>query len=175
MQTGVRLSLGDLAASGQLVLEAFVAQLTAQGVTLPGRQYVAPGSGAQAIAWDGPQMNVALAEIQQGQPGAAFSGTQYPGAAVLLGQWAVMILRQIPGLSGNTTAGNSVPTAKAINAAASTNLTDVAALTNAAIAIHAAGTFGAVGTGFALDTVRPLGPNGALAGAQLMFTASFSQ
>lgn len=174
MQPQPRLTLGDLAASGELVLDAFVTQLETEGISVPARRYVTPGSGAQGIAFDGEQFNVALASIAQGQPGAAFAGTQFPAATVLFAQWAVLLLRSVPILSGNTTAAQSVPKPAAIDKAGQANFTDIAALTNAAMALHAAGTFGQVGLGLALDSVRPIGPQGGLAGAQLLFSASLS-
>lgn len=175
MQTpAVRLSLTDLAAAGKLVLSAFVEQLEAQNITVPGRRSVNPGSGAQGIAWDGEEISVGLVTIHQGQPGAAFAGTQNPAAAVLFAQWAVLLLRKVPALAGNTTGGASVPTAAQLDKAGQANLTDVAALTKAALAIHAAYMFNPPGVGFAFDEVVPMGPEGGLAGARLLLSASLT-
>jgi hypothetical protein len=171
---GLRLSLSDLPAAGELVLAAYVTQLEAQGVNVPGRRYVSPGSGAQGIPWDGTQFNVAFQSIHQGQPGSAFAGTQFPGAAVLFGQWAVLILREIPILSANAMAKVSVPSAAAIDKAGQANLADISAMAKAALAIHGAYLFNPAGVGQSIDAIEPVGPDSGLVGVRLLFSTSLT-
>jgi hypothetical protein len=166
--------LNDLPAAGEIVLSSYAAQLAAEGVAVPGAQYVAPGSGAQAIAWDSEQLSVAVGVISQGIPGALFAGTQHPAAALLTIQFAVILLRKIPALSGDGLAKTMIPKPAQIDKAGQTNLADLAALANAAIKLHAAGTFQPVGVGQAIDSIVPLGPEGGLAGARLLFSVSLS-
>lgn len=168
------ISIGNLAAAAELVLATFAAELESFDIEVPGVRYVQPGSGIAAVAWDGEQFTVSLQEIRQGQPGAAFAGTQYPGAAVLQAQWAIVLLRTIPGLSGDGPFGSQIPAASAADKAGQGNMADVAALCRAALAIHRAYTLTPPGTGFSLDSCRPLGPMGNVAGAALVFTVSLT-
>jgi hypothetical protein len=174
LQPPVRLSLSDLAAAGQLILDTYVQQIEGQGVTVPSRRSVTPGNGAQGVAWDGEEFNVGLATIHQGQPGAPFSGTQNAIGAVLFAQWSVLLLRKIPILSGNNTGKAMVPSASKINVAGLANLADIGAMTQAALAIHAAYTFNDAGVGQALDEVVAMGPQGGLVGVRLLFSASLT-
>lgn len=169
---GARLSLSNLAAAGELVLSTYVTELEALGLTVPGRRYVSSGSGAQGVAWDGEQVNVALQAIHQGQPGGVDPRTQYPGAALLFAQWAVLVLRKEPIFKPNPQGRVAVPSAAALDKAAQTNLNDVAALTTIAIQVHATGTFQPVGVGQAIDEVVPMGPEAGLVGARLMFSVN---
>ena len=155
--TGQRLTFSDLAAAGKLVLATYAAQLEQQGVTVPGRRYVTPGSGAQGIVWDGEQLNVALQGIHQGQPGMAFGGTQNPAATVLFAQWAVVLLREIPILRPETSGRVRIPTVAQMDQSGQANLLDVTALTQAAVQIHAS-----------------YGPEGGLGGARRMFSANIT-
>jgi hypothetical protein len=169
-----RLSLGDLAAAGKLILNTYVSQLEAQGVTVPGRRSVTPGNGAQGVAWDGEELDVAFVTIHQGQPGIAFAGTQNPAAAVLFAQWAVLLLRKVPILTGNSTGELSVPSAAKLDQAGQANLTDIGQVTRAALAIHKAYTFNPPGVGMAIDEVTAMGPQGGLVGVRLLFSTSLT-
>jgi hypothetical protein len=171
---GTRLSLSDLAAAGELVLDTYVTQLEQLGVDVPGRRYVTPGSGVQGIVWDGEQLNVAFQSLHQGQPGAAFAGTQYPGAAVLFSQWAVLLLRKIPILRPSTAGKVTTPSAQQIDQAGQANLNDVAALAQVAVSIHAQYTFNPAGVGQAIDECVPMGPEAGLVGVRLLFSASLT-
>jgi hypothetical protein len=170
----VPVSLGDLAGGAALILDTFASQLASEGVDVPGVQFVQPGSGASAIAWDGEQLNVSLQEIVQGQPGAAAPGTMYPAATVVAAQWSIVLLRKIPSLAGNATLKLTLPTAAKLDVAGQANMADVAALVNAAVRIHAAYSLQPAGSGFAIDSCRPLGPEGGIAGAQLLLTLSLT-
>ncbi|HEY4452389.1 MAG TPA: hypothetical protein VGN13_12440 [Solirubrobacteraceae bacterium] len=163
-------SVTQLGETAQSILAAFVNQLEVQGVTLPERRYVAPGS---LVPWDGEQLVVNLQQIVQGQPGAPYAGTPQPAAAtVLSAQWAVSICRPAPVIQSEPLDG--LPSAEDSEEAGVEAMTDAAQLVLAAVAIHAAHTLTGPGQGFAIEGCSPLGPEGGLFANRLLFTISLS-
>jgi hypothetical protein len=169
-----RLSLSDLAAGGELLLSLFATELAELGSSVPTKQFVTPGSGEQGIVWDGEQLNVALQDLRQGQPGSILGGTMHPATVVFAAQWAIVLLRAIPILSGNTTGRASIPTAAKIDQAGQENLNDVAAMAQAAANIHALYVTNLPGTGFSIDEVAPMGPGAGLVGVRCLITTSLT-
>lgn len=163
-------SVAALGETAQQILATFAAQLEAQGVTLPERQYVAPGA---LVPWDGEQLVVNLQQIQQGQPGAPFLATPQPASAtVLAAQWAVSLVRPAPMIESEPL--QQIPSAEDIGVAGSEGMLDAAQLVLAAVAIHAAHSLTGPGQGFAIDGCSPLGPEGGLFANRLLFTLSLS-
>lgn len=173
-------SLQTLTADAEKILAAFATALTARGVELPDRRYVAPG---QINAWDGEQLVVNLQSIDQGQPGRPFGGTYIPAALNFTAQFAVSIVREIPALYGEGPLTTMVPTALELDDAGQGSLTDGAALILAATDIYAASIHGTAGQGlavtgpgegFEIGPCYPVGPEGGLAGHRLLVTISLA-
>ena len=165
-------SVDDLGGTAAQILALFAEQLAAQGVDVPKRQYVLP---ALMVAWDGPQLTVGLAELFQGQPGAPFGGTFTPPTAIVFGaMFVVDLLRKVPALSGEGTAGMLMPSALDLNAAGQSLMTDAKALLLAGVTIRERYTLTGPGQGFAVGSCAPVGPEGGLAGSRLQITVSLS-
>lgn len=163
-------SLRDLPAGARQVLAAFERQLQAQDVALPDRRYVAPGV---LPVWDGEQLVVNLQQVLQGQPGAPQLGTPIPPAArVLAAQWAVTLVRSVPALEVDGPVPETIPDVPEMEEAGLDTMNDAAALLLAAQRIHEAYELSRPGQGYAIDGVRPLGPEGGLAANQLLVTIS---
>lgn len=162
-------SLSELPATAEAILAAFAAELKALGISVPGRQYVAPGV---ITVWDGEQLVVNLQHIPQGQPGAPYPGTYSPVATNLSAQFAVHLVREVPTIGIDGPLGQQTPTAEEIGDAGQQAMTDAAALMEAAIAIHQAHTLTEPGEGFAIDGVMTMGPEGGLASNRLLLTFS---
>lgn len=163
-------SLQALGSYAESLLEAFATQLVAFGVTPPAEQYVGAGS---LVAWDGEHLAVTLVSIDQGQPGAPYSGTFQPGVVTTLAaQFTVEILREVPALAGEGGLAQMVPSQEALDAAGQISMNDAAGLVQAAIAIHDDSTMTPSGTGFAIGACTSLGPDGGLAGHRLVVTVS---
>lgn len=75
---GKRIFVAELA---QKVLDGVVAHFEAADVTLPDRQYVAPGN-PQLIAWDCEQLVVSLTGIGWGSAPEAATGSVKPGSQI---------------------------------------------------------------------------------------------
>lgn len=163
-------SLRDLPGGAREVLAAFVAKLEAAGVEIPERRYVAPGV---VPVWDGEQLVVNLQQIVQGQPGAPNLGTPIPPQArVFAAQWAVTLVRSVPALETDGPLGELIPDTGEMEEAGAANMVDMAALLSAAQAIHEGYVLTRPGQGFAVDGAQTQGPEGGLAAARLLFTAS---
>ncbi len=166
------LSLDDLPGAAEAILAAFAAQLEAQGVDLPDRQYVAP---ALMTAYDGPQLTVMLGDVSQGQPGSAYGGTFIPPQAInFQAMFIIELLRAVVSLVMDGTAAEMIPDADDLNSDGLTLMTDAAALVVAATTIRAAYTLTDPGQGFVVGPLQPVGPEGAVAGHRLQITVSLS-
>lgn len=157
----------NLPDTAQKILSAFSAQLEAQAVDLPERQYVSPGNIA---VWDGEQLVVNLQDVLQGQPGAPYAGTYGPGSENLSAQFSVAIVRKIPVVSSGR--GPKIPSAKKISEAGFEAMEDAEALVKAAVAIHSTNAITGLGQGFSIDPCSTLGPEGGLAATRLLLTIS---
>ena len=175
-------SLATLPADAEKILNLFAAQLTSQGVELPERQYVQPGSMA---VWDGEQMTAGLMGIMQGEPGLAMAQTFVPGSAHYHAQFFVILIRQIAVMNTESFETLEIPTAAQQDSDGQASMGDSAALLIAGEAIHRApigATPGAPtspaltgsGEGYVIDGLQPLGPEGALAGNRLLLSISLS-
>ena len=156
------MTLGEVAST---LLAGFATQLHANSITIPERQYVAPGA---QIAEDGEQLVVALQSIDQGSPAQPFAGTYIPGAEILQATFAVQLIRVIPALYGEGPAGAMIPDAADLGESGVSTVEDAAALVKAAIAIHAAHEVTEGGLmGFTIGPCTPVGPEGGMAGSRL--------
>lgn len=165
-------SLLDLPGAGRLMLAAFAAQLAAQGVALPDRQYLAPGS---LIVWDGEQLTVCLMSIDQGDPGMTIASTFIPPtAAHYQAAFSVNLVRKVAVINTEGFAGVEIPTAAQLDVDGGALVADAAALILAGQAIHEAGTLTDGGQGCVIGPLAPLGPAGGLAGSRLLITLSLS-
>jgi hypothetical protein len=164
-------SLLDLPGFAEQVLSDFAAQLTGQGISVPERQYVTPGS---MIPWDGEQFTVTLMGIDQGQPGQGQAQSQVPQAVAYYASFSLNLIRKVPVISTEGFAAQSVPTAEDLDASGQTFIADAAALILAASRIHTAYLETPPGEGFVAGPLQPVGPEGGLAGSRLLLTVSLS-
>lgn len=165
-------SLRDLQGGAREVLDAFVAQLEDQGIELPERRYVAPGS---AIVWDGEQMTVNLVQVLSGQPGAPGLTTPTPPATrVFHATWAITLLRAVPALEVDGPVEESIPTSPEIEESGLETMADSQGLLLAAQAIHEGYVLTRPGMGFVVNTLQTLGPEGGLAGVRLQVSLSLN-
>jgi hypothetical protein len=164
-------SLTNLPAVAQQILTLFQAQLTAQGVTLPERQYRQAGS---MPAWDGEQLTTGLMGIAQGQPGMAYPQTFVPEALHFYATFFVLLIRKVHVVSVEGFGGLEIPTAAQQDEDGVNTVTDAQALVIAFRNIAEARTLVSGGMGLALDGLQPLGPQGALAGSRLLLSLSLS-
>jgi hypothetical protein len=164
-------SLQDLPGVAEQFLAVFGAQLTAQGVTLPDRQYVAAGS---MIVWDGEQLTACLMGITQGHPGAAFAQTYVPEALNLYASFSVNLVRKISVVNTEGFAGMEIPTAAELDADGQTLIADAQALILAASEIHRAHLLTGPGEDYVIDGLQPLGPEGGLVASRLLISVSLT-
>ena len=164
-------SLQDLPGVADQFLALFAAQLTAQGVELPARQYRAPGS---MIVWDGEQLTVCLMGIAQGQPGLAFAQTYVPEALNVYASFSINLVRAITVMNTEGFEAMEIPTAGATDADGVTLINDAQALILAASEIHRKYAITGPGEGFVIDGLQPLGPEGGLAASRLLISVSLS-
>jgi hypothetical protein len=151
------------------LLAAFVKQLEAQGIELPERQYVAPGSIA---VWDSEQLAINLQDILRGQPGEAVEKTTWPVPTVVVAQFAVQLVRLVPALSNDGPLQTVVPGEVEIGVSGMQAMDDADAIVEAALAIQQAHTVTEPGMGFGIGQVSTLGPEGGLAAVMLKVTIS---
>jgi hypothetical protein len=166
--------LADLGGAAEKILAAFVAQLEAQGVELPERQYRAPGS---QIVWDGEQLTVRLLGLHQGQPGAEIGFGMHPAAVNVNAQFAADLVRAVPGstLGLDGSLDELLPSAEQIDPEGAVLLADASALLKAATAISLAdydstGTaYGVVfpGESMVVGPLQTVGPEGGMAATRL--------
>lgn len=162
------LSLGPTA---EKILEAFREALIARGVELPETQFVAPGAD---IAWEAEQFTVNLISMEQGQPGRAFAGTMVPKTTLFYATFAVNLLREVPGLSGEGHVQDMLPSPEEQQAAAFETINDAAMLALAAADVHGGYKITGPGEGFAVGPVTPFGPEGNLVGSRCLVSVSLT-
>lgn len=167
------LSLTDLPGASKRILTAFAAQLAIQGVQLPDRQYVTPGS---TPVWDDEQLTVSLMNIAQGDPGLEHPGVFFPPqAAHYYGAWSVNLVRRVTVINvEGATADFEVPTVDEMGGDGQTLIADAGQLVLAAQALHTAGMLADSGQGMAIGPLAPVGPSGGLAGSRLLISLSLS-
>jgi hypothetical protein len=164
-------SLANLPATADLILALFTAQLKAQGVRLPDRQYRQAGS--QPV-WDGEQLTTGLMGIAQGQPGLAYPQTFVPEALNLYATFFVLLIREIVVINTEGFTGMEIPTALEQDADGVALIGDGAQLVIAAAKIHLARSLTENGEGFVIDGLQPLGPEGGLSGSRLLLSVSLT-
>ena len=153
-------SLTNLPGLADQILAAFAAQLTAQGVDLPERQYRQAGS---MPVWDGEQLTTGLMGIAQGQPGIGHQQTFAPEALNLYATFFVLLVRSVQVISTEGFASMEIPTPDQQDADGVTAMTDAQALVIAASEIHQQYLLTEPGEGFVIDGLQPLGPEGGMA------------
>lgn len=160
--------LRDLGAGAQKLLDLFVAQLEALEVEVPETRMVTPGS---IPAWDSEMLCVNLARLEQGQPGAPQPGTMY--RSTYYATFAVCLIRVVPALFGDGQPGPAmIPSPEDTTASGLLFFDDAAALALSATAIHESYAFTGPGEGFEPSAVTPIGPQGGMAGNQILVAAS---
>ena len=164
-------SLTALPELAELILAQFAAQLQAQGVSLPERQYVAAGS---QIVWDGEQLTVALMGAAQGQPGQGFQQTYVPEALNLYATFSINLVRKIAVLNTDGYLGAEIPTAEDQDADGQAAIGDAQAMLLAASNVHRHYLLTGPGEGFVIDGLQPLGPEGGLVASRLLISLSLS-
>lgn len=164
--------IADLPGSATALLDAFVAQLTAQGVDLPTDQmgnpvvYVAPGIGS-LFAWDTACLALVFDSAQQGTPGAPVGGSVNVWEVTFSATFNLVLLRSVSGLNDATT----LPTPDEMQADAAVTMTDAMALLEAAIAVKAdPPEYEGRQLPFVIGSIMSVGPEGGLAGNVLQMT-----
>ncbi|HWF25174.1 MAG TPA: hypothetical protein VG275_06995 [Solirubrobacteraceae bacterium] len=164
-------SLTDLSGFAARVLSAFDAQLAQQGVSLPSRQYVTPGS---MVPWDGEQLTVSLMGIDQGRPGGTVTTSIVPQATIFYASFSVNLIRAIPTINTEGFSAGETPTAEDLGASGGQLLDDAAQLVLAASAFHQAYLLSDPGVDFVVGPLSPVGPEGGLAGSRMLLSLSLS-
>jgi hypothetical protein len=154
-------SLANLAATAEALLAAYVSELTALGITLPDRQYVAPGT---LVPWDGDQLVVNISNIQAGHPGAPSAAQAHPQTVTFYAEFGILLVRQVAGLTGEGLAGEMVPYAADLDADGQIAMSDASALVRATVAIWTTQTIAPIGMGFVIGACTAFGPEGGLCG-----------
>jgi len=136
------------------LLDFVVQDMTAQGITLPTTQYVAPGS---VIAYDGPQVTTNIVTISAGQPGTQDPYQQtFVYFSVTL---QVVIVRDTPTLT--EVAGRAkIPSPTAIQASAQEMLNDVTALAQTLVNCKERGILTPPGVPATVGPIATEGPEG---------------
>ena len=166
-------SLTDLSGSAQVLLDAFIAELTALGVDLPTDSatglpvtYVAPGIGS-LFAWDQPCLALSLDAIQQGTPGKADQSNVNAWALTFSATFSLVLLRDVATLNDGTV----IPDASALTADAARLLPDASALLQAAVQVKLhPPDWDRTQEPLVIHQVLPVGPDGGLGGNALQFT-----
>ncbi len=162
MPTGQGLAVADIA---QTILKAIVAHFaTAQGVALPVRRIIAPGT-SQSIAWDAEQLVVSLTGIGLGsaptQPAfAQRTGNPISAAGMRHAIFAIQLVRCVPESKDTS----RPPDAAVITAAGLAFMRDAGLLSQALVEATTPvaallGGFGSVEPG----AIHTIGPGGGMA------------
>jgi hypothetical protein len=114
----------DLAASAQLLLDSFVANMEEQSIVLPDYQYVAPGN---EIPWDCEQLTVHLARILDNFQGTETAFPKHHSLYISSAEFVFTLVRCVPVLQD----GGKLPTAKELTTAAGVLLKDARAMRRA--------------------------------------------
>lgn len=156
----------DLPDVAERLLQLIVATAKQAEISLPERQYVAPGIGG-AEAWDGAQLTVALlsldptsAAVQSTGAGGGSRGWFGPPSATLRAE----IVRDTP----TVTDDGLYLAAEVYHASGMAAMADAALLSTVRGLVPA--TFGDDGRTVRLGQVLPAGPEGGLAGTVLVVT-----
>jgi hypothetical protein len=163
-------TMGDLAGSAQTLLDLFVAQLTALEVDLPEDDagnviaYISTGPEAGG-AWDQAGIQCFVNEIYQGSPGLPDQRPVGTYQLVWSATFAVVLLRDVSGLSDS-----GIPGADEITADAQLTIGDMAAMTVAATQIRTQGLFCEPGEPAVLGPAIPLAPAGFIGGTMFTFS-----
>lgn len=164
-------SLLDLPGVAEQLLSDFASQLTENGVALPERQYRSPGS---MVVWDGEQFTVSIMTSAQGQPGIGQPHSVVPQAVVYYATFSLNLVRAIAVINTEGMAEAEIPTADEMDEDGVSLMADASALIYAASQIHQQYLVTAVGEGFAVEGLQPVGPEGGLAGNRLLVSLSLS-
>lgn len=157
------------------ILGSIVDHYAAAAVTLPARQYVAPGDPTQ-IAWDCEQLVVAIQGIGWGQAPDAGVPTPRIGAPVsaLAMRHAIYVVQLVRCTPTEGDPDSGIPEASAIHAAGLEFMTDMGLMSQALMVACATLRTGLDKTGLVQPgAVNPDGPSGAFHGmsAQIAITA----
>lgn len=161
-------SLRDLPATAAEILALFKAQLIEQGVKVPGRQYVGPGS---EMVWDGEQLTVNLMGIAQGMPAQGTPQSFVPQAVHYFASFSVNLVREVTTINTEgSTAGVEVPTPAQLTVDSTKLLADASALILAAQAIHQQYLMTSPQEGFAVEGLQPIMNEGGLGANRMLLS-----
>lgn len=164
--------MGALSAAAEYLLALVTAEITAAGVVVPKVSYVNPGG---LVAADGEQLVVALAQMNEGQPGIPGGGFIPAPMQFRYVEFHVLLLRKVAALSGNVQGKNSIPSSAAMNASGVQILDDGMALWTAGQNIKAKQELtGALNQPVMVGPMTAYGPEGGLAGSQLTIAWTFT-
>ncbi len=157
------MKLATLGQSAKALLDAFVVELAALGVSVPDAYYVAPGE----IPWDGESLVISLTDISTGQPGQPIGASVQTIDAI-----ETTVTLSIELVRPTTTEGYlggpvGLPSIEAMESDGVSALNDAGALYQAAINIKGQGLIVSRGAGFVIGQCVPIGPNGGLAAMRL--------
>ena len=159
--------LAALPDTANAILATFVAQLEAQGVPVPERQYVHAG---QEAVWDGDQFTVGLVDVRQGQPGQP-SGVAMNLAIHFVAEWRIMLVRAAP-VAQDGPIAVVMPSDGDLAASGVEAMEDVAALMKAASQVYQQFLITNPGEGFVVSGCKPVGEQGGLMGTELLIETS---
>ena len=140
------------------ILTALVAELTADGITVPDRRYVHAGE----VAWDCEQFVVSLKAMRPTMTGGADVLPTGPGGCVVL-RSAVFELSLIH-CAPEPFQDGSRPTSVALNTWGIGRCDDALSLMRGVVRAHNAGSFGEVCSQVRIEEVNSLGPDGGYGG-----------
>lgn len=162
--------MASLATIAAALVPDFAQQLQEQGISLPERQYFAPG---QIVAMDGEQLVGWFVGVAQGGAGIQLPQSQHPAAVRFAAQFAIILLRQIPIVQAEPgPLEYAIPTANDINDAGLSFVADGEALLRACQAIHREYLITYPGMDFEVGPLQTVGPEGGLAGPKILLTVS---
>lgn len=153
-------TLATLPADAEAILAEFAAGLTEAGIEVPSRRYLNPGS---LVAWDEPQLTIAILRIFAGQPGKAMSQPVLPGAIQRSVSLGILFLQTVPSLDASA----GLPATDKLDAAGLVIAQLAADFWSIAVALWTAGKLTPLNADVLLGDVTPVGPQGGLAGVSI--------
>lgn len=164
------LRLASLPADCETILGQFADALQAgfdesgSGLSVPERRYLNPGS---LVAWDEPQLTIAVIRIYMGEPGAQVTTSVLASQVHQSVSLGILYVDQVPGLQ----ADGSFPPTDALDSAGVSLVSLIPTFWRAAVSLRESGILYEGGS-CALGPLTTVGPEGFLAGLSVQVDAS---
>jgi hypothetical protein len=160
--------LATLPADSEALLAAISNGIEAaygDGFEMPGRQYLNPGT---LIAWDEPQLTIAVIRIAPGQPGQQDAQSILPSMLNWSVTWGLLWLFEIPALTDSGT-----PETATLDAAGQSYVDYMTTMFSVAVAQRINGLLTpALAGNVSIGPITSVGPEGAMSGIALQIEAS---